>query len=119
MLQHPSGQHCLVIEPGQGDSQGSLVLLPRTSSYLAAGPPLLAELPGFSTFSLKLWVEREWGEMRTRLLGPPLASSADSVPDSIRYPGFQAKAMGDQTQPMGKGEDISPLLNISLYLLGT
>lgn len=88
MLQHPSGQHCLVIEPGQGDSQGSLVLLPGTHSYLAAGPHLLAEPSGFSTFLLKMWVEREtwvereWGEMRTQLLGLPLVSSADSVPAS-------------------------------------
>lgn len=60
MLWHPPGQQCLVIEPGPGDSQGSLVLLPRICpTWLLALPHLLAELPGFSTFLLKMWVGRE------------------------------------------------------------
>lgn len=45
-----------------------------------------------------MWAEREWGEMRTQLLGLPPASSGDSVPASSQYlASFQAKAMEDQT----------------------
>lgn len=66
MLQYPSGQLCLVIEPGQGGSQVNLPLLPQDPLLLSTGPHLPG---GASSFYQVLTEKGGWGKKAWESVG--------------------------------------------------